>query len=138
MMSYSTNSDIVNSYSQNPVNNFIMKDGDISYHVGNELCGDNITVYLKIDKKSITNYSYSGECSTITSAAASFLTDLIIGQSFDTILTRDYTTMKNNGFVVSPRRKRAAVIAILATRNAIHTYQKDNKNDTFDDLLYND
>lgn len=115
-----------------------MKDADSSCHIGNELCGDNITVYLKIDKNKVTHYSYNGDCSTITSAAASFLTDLVIGQSLDTILTRDYNTMKNNDFIVSPRRKRAAVIAILATRNAIHTYQKDNKNDTFDDLLYND
>ena len=43
--------------------------------------------------------------------------------------------MVDHGFEVSPRRKRAAVIAILATRNAIHQYLKDGKNDTFDDLI---
>jgi hypothetical protein len=43
--------------------------------------------------------------------------------------------MLDNGFEVSTRRKRAAVIAILATRNAIHTHLKDNKTDTFDDLI---
>ena len=43
--------------------------------------------------------------------------------------------MIDHGFEVSPRRKRAAVIAILATRNAIHSYLKDWKNDTFDDII---
>lgn len=46
--------------------------------------------------------------------------------------------MEDNDFIVSPRRKRAAVIAILAARNAIHTYQKDNITDTFDELIYNE
>jgi hypothetical protein len=43
--------------------------------------------------------------------------------------------MVNHGFEVSPRRKRAASIAILATRNAIHTYLKDGNKDTFDDII---
>jgi len=43
--------------------------------------------------------------------------------------------MADHGFEVSPRRKRAAVIAILAIRNAIHIYLKDSKNDIFDDLI---
>lgn len=43
--------------------------------------------------------------------------------------------MVDHGFEVSPRRKRAAVIAILATRNAIHEYLKDGKKDGFDDLI---
>jgi len=43
--------------------------------------------------------------------------------------------MVEHGFEVSPRRKRAAVIAILATRNAIHEYLKDNKKDVFDDII---
>lgn len=43
--------------------------------------------------------------------------------------------MVDHGFEVSPRRKRAGVIAILATRNAIHTYLKDGENNVFDDLI---
>jgi len=43
--------------------------------------------------------------------------------------------MISQGFQVSPRRKRAAVIAIMAARNAIHNYLKDNKVDEFADLI---
>lgn len=43
--------------------------------------------------------------------------------------------MVDHGFEVSPRRKRAAVIAMLATRNAIHEHLKDSKKDVFDDLI---
>lgn len=83
----------------------------------------------------IEKYSFDGNCSTITIAAASFLSEFIIGTSVQDILHRNYQTMVDQGFEVSPRRKRAAVIAILATRNAIHQYLKDGKNDTFDDLI---
>jgi hypothetical protein len=43
--------------------------------------------------------------------------------------------MLDKGFEVSPRRKRAAVIAIMAVRNAIHAYLKDEIIDVFDDLM---
>jgi hypothetical protein len=56
-------------------------------------------------------------------------------------MKRNYETMIENGFEVSPKRKRAAVIALLAVRNAIHIL-RDDKNekgeimeDDFDDLL---
>jgi hypothetical protein len=53
----------------------------------------------------------------------------------DEILTWTYETMQSKWFEVSPRRKRAAVIAIMASRNAIHQYLWDKIEDVFDDLL---
>jgi hypothetical protein len=35
---------------------------------------------------------------------------------------------------VSPRRRRASVFALLATRNAVHLYLKDGKEDSFEDV----
>jgi NifU-like protein involved in Fe-S cluster formation len=64
---------IVESYIQNPIHNYLMEDADIEQHEGNPLCGDAITVHLKIQNNTITAYSYSGTYSSITGAAASFL-----------------------------------------------------------------
>lgn len=41
----------------------------------------------------------------------------------------------DTGIEVSPRRKRAQVLALLATRNALHTYLNDGKKDDFSDIL---
>lgn len=71
----------------------------------------------------------------ITKASASCLADIIIGHDILDILTRNQDTMIQHDFIVSSRRKRAAVIAILAARNAIHNYLNDNKRDEFDDLI---
>ena len=126
---------IIQEYAKNPLQNFAMKDFTIKQHEGNFICWDDITVYLIIKDDKIAEYSYDGNCSTITTAAASFLSEFIIGKSLQDILHWTYQTMIDQWFEVSPRRKRAAVIAILATRNAVHEYLKDGKKDTFDDII---
>lgn len=126
---------IIQEYAKNPLQNFAMKDFTIKQHEGNFICWDDITVYLIIKDDKIAEYSYDGNCSTITTAAASFLSEFIIGKSLQDILHWTYQTMIDQWFEVSPRRKRAAVIAILATRNAVHEYLKDGKKDAFDDII---
>lgn len=126
---------LIQEYSKHPLCNMVMDSPTVSHHEGNFICWDDITVYLKIEDWIVSQYSYSGNCSTITTAAASFLSELIIGASVKDVLSWDYTTMVSHGFEVSPRRRRAAVIAILASRNAIHNYVDDHQEDSFDDLI---
>ena len=126
---------LLQEYAKHPLCNFVMVSPTISFHEGNFICGDDIVVYLKIEDWTISDYSYSWNCSTVTTAAASFLSEFIVGASIQDILDRDYDTMSSQWFEVSPRRKRAAVIAILAARNWIHAYLSDGKLDSFDDLL---
>lgn len=167
---------LVQAYYQNPVNNRAMPDATISRHEGNSLCGDDLTVYLKIEEMrkreneekinsqftdhnsqlskdellsednlefkiqnlklaKVVDRSYDGMPSMITQAAASFFSELVIGKTLDEVLHMNEQTMQDNDFIVSERRRRASVIAILATRNAIHAYLKDGKEDKFEDLL---
>ena len=53
-----------------------------------------------------------------------------------------YDTIAAQGLDVLPRRRRAAIIALLATRNAIHEWRGDKKADSdevlveeFEDML---
>lgn len=134
-----------------------MEDADIFRHEGNSICGDDITVYLKIVTKpqsnkatmseehwstealkhwSIEAFSYDGNTSMITTAAASFFSELIIDRTIQEALTMTYeNTMVPEWFEVTPRRKRAWAIAILAMRNALHSYLQDEKIDTWDDVV---
>ena len=126
---------LVKEYSKNPLCNYEMQDPDVTRHEGNFICGDDITVYLKIQDDKVSEFSYDGNPSTVSLAAASFLSELIIWTSLDEILTWNYETFVEKGFEVSPRRKRAAVIALLGVRNAIHTYCNDGVEEDFDELL---
>ncbi len=126
---------LIQEYAKNPLCNFAMKDYTVKQHEGNFICGDDITVYLRIEDNFVREYSFDWNCSTITTAAASLLSEVVVWVELSEILTWDYAKMLSLWFEVSPRRKRAAVIALLATRNAIHSYLNDGKEDVFDDIL---
>lgn len=135
-MSQTDQTDIlIKQYASNPIQNFTMKDPTVEQHEGNFICWDDITVYLKIQDNKIIDYSFDWNCSTITTAASSFLAEFIIWADIQDVLWRDYNFISSNWFEVSPRRKRAAVIALLAARNAIHKYLQDSKTDEFMDII---
>lgn len=58
-------------------------------------------------------------------SSASYLSEFIINTSIKNILNWNYQTLLDRDFVVSNRRKRAALLPILAVRNALHLYIKD-------------
>lgn len=148
MSEYST---LIQEYYTNPVNNYRIEDATVSHHEGNPMCGDDITVYIKLSKDNIvipldtkeidqentviSQRSYDGNVSMITQAAASFFSELIVGKTVAQALQLQEQLMIDQGFEVSTRRRRARSIAILATRNALHTLLGDCKIDEFDDVL---
>ncbi|HRU50373.1 MAG TPA: iron-sulfur cluster assembly scaffold protein [Candidatus Absconditabacterales bacterium] len=126
---------IINEYSKNPLNNFEMEDFTVQYHEGNFICGDDITVFLKIEDEKIKLFSYTGNLSIVSLASASFISEFIIDSDIHEVLKRNYDFISDKGLEVSNRRKRAVVLPILAVRNAIHNYLGDGITDDFDDLL---
>mgnify|MGYP003379386642 CR=1 FL=1 len=129
-------SDLIESYSREPINQYVMEDFSVSSTQGNSICGDNITVYLKISPEGIIEeYSHAGQPAIFTLAAASMLAEEIEGMHIDEVAKWTYSFMKGIGFEVSPRRKRSAVSALLAVRNAIHEWKDDGLVDSYETVL---
>lgn len=126
---------LIKEYAKNPNGYYQLEEYNASQHEGNFICWDDITVYLKIENERIKEFSYDGNCSSITLAAASFVAEMIPNQPLDEVLQRNYQTLVDQGFVVSPRRRRAAVISLLWIRNAIYQYRNETTRATFEDLL---
>lgn len=126
---------ILKEYSKNPIKNVEMENFTVKYHEGNFICGDDITVFLKIDGNLIKDYSYIWNTSTVSLASASFLSEFILDVDLQEILKWDYSIIEDRWLVVSKKRKRAAILPILAVRNAIHEYLSDWLVDDFDDLI---
>lgn len=131
------NTILIQEYAKNPINNFPLEDYTVSYHEWNFICGDDITVYLSIFDWIISSYSYDWNTSHTSLASASYLSEFIKGVDVVDILDWNYNTLLERDFVVSNKRKRAAILPLLAVRNAIHEYLKDGIVDDFDDLLDN-
>jgi hypothetical protein len=56
--------------------------------------------------------------------------------SADEIFTLGYSYIEELiGMPISDRRKQAAVLWLLTTRNALHKHLWDDKHDVFDDIL---
>ncbi|MCB9806431.1 iron-sulfur cluster assembly scaffold protein [Candidatus Peribacteria bacterium] len=108
----------------------------IRHREHNRVCGDDIEVFLLIQDNIIKEWSFTGDASMITIACSGLFGDIVLGIDFETIFTwNQETIIRDTGIEVSPRRKRAQVLALLATRNAIHEYLKDGKKDDFSDVL---
>lgn len=128
--------DLIAAYSRDPLGFTPMEDATISFRQENNVCGDFLIVYLKIDAdQKIEAFSYQGDPAMHTLAAASLLAEYIIGETIETVLGWTYIELQERGFVVSTRRQRSAVTALLATKNALHTWMQDGVVETYDDLL---
>ncbi len=126
---------LVQEYYKNNQYNKTLDHATVSFSQWNSLCGDTITIYLRIEGNVIQDYAYSGEPAQITKAAAEFLWEFIIWEKIETVLTRDAARVRSEGFEVSHRRIRSSVSALLACRNSLHHYLQDNIIDEYEDLI---
>lgn len=124
-------------YSKSPPNRWVLIDFDVEFWEDNRTCWDDLKVYLKINKDySIADWSFRWDTAIITTACASIFWESIIWMSINDILNLDYNyIIELIGVPVSDRRKKASVLWLLTTRNAIHTFLEDWKIDIFDDII---
>jgi len=130
-------SDTFLEYAKNPPNRGILEDATIRYSEENRSCGDTIEVFLEIDQnRKITDFSFTGNTAIVTTACVSILGEMILGMNIDEVLVMNYDTVRELiGFDVSPRRKSASVLGLLAIRNALHEYRDDGQKDDFSDVI---
>jgi SUF system NifU family Fe-S assembly protein len=69
------------SHYEHPHNRGEIKNPSISVHEYNPTCGDDITIYLDIEKDKIKDVKFSGVGCAISIASASMLTDFVKGKS---------------------------------------------------------
>jgi nitrogen fixation protein NifU and related proteins len=129
-------SETIHFYATNPQHMGEISDATIRYVEHNRVCGDDIEVFLRIENQTIQQWSFTGKASMITIACSGLFGDIVQGVDFETLFSWNQATIiRDTQITVSPRRHRAQVLALLATRNAIHEYLKDGKKDDFSDVL---
>lgn len=73
---------------QNPRNYGALDDAQVVKEWGNPGCGDIVTIYLNVDCKGrIKNATFLGEGCTVSQAAASMITEIVIGKTLDEVET---------------------------------------------------
>lgn len=95
-------------------------EGVTSHHELNPLCGDEITVYLDVQKGTIKNISWEGKGCAISQASASLFTEHIKGKPVAEVEAMDELTILDLiGIKPNPMRMKCAVLIMKTTANAL-------------------
>lgn len=68
-------------HNREPLNRFVLPDATHSARGTDALCGDDLTIWLRIEGNTIIAASWSGEACAVTTASASMLTDWLPGRA---------------------------------------------------------
>ncbi len=69
--------EVIFDHNRNPRNFRVMEDADRKVEGFNPLCGDRLTLYLKMDGNKITDASFQGSGCAISTASVSLMTEII-------------------------------------------------------------
>ncbi len=130
-----SSSDLIIEYSNNPHNKKILENATIRYRESNRICADVVEVFLIIENEKLTTFAFDGYMSIVATACTAIVGEILEGYSIDDIITLNETFIHENiGTDISPRRRYASLIGLLAIKNAIHEYKKDSIIDDFSDI----
>lgn len=130
-----TNSLII-EYSNQPANKYILENPTIRYREHNRVCADVVEVFLLIQDEVIIEASFDGYMSIVATACTAITLEASIGLSLNEILTYNEAYVQSLiGTDISPRRRNASLIGLLAIKNAIHQYRDDGIQEDFSDIF---
>ncbi|WP_031435669.1 Fe-S cluster assembly sulfur transfer protein SufU [Methylomarinum vadi] len=73
--------EVIFDHNRNPRNFRVIEDADRKVEGFNPLCGDRLTLYLKLDGDVITDASFQGSGCAISTASVSLMTEIIKGKT---------------------------------------------------------
>ena len=109
---------------KHPHNKGSIEDAEIKSTENNPLCGDVITVNLKLNELKVEDIKFSGNGCAISQSAASMLTDEIKGKILEDVkkITRkDIVNLL--GIDVGPVRIKCAVLGLVAIKEGINKFE---------------
>ena len=112
---------------KNPHNKGEIDNPDIKFTENNPLCGDVITINLKINDHKVEDIKFSGVGCAISQAATSMLTDEVIGKSIEEVKNiKREVIVDLLGIDVGPVRTKCAVLGLVAIKEGIKEYENNN------------
>jgi len=94
---------------------------DVKYADNNPLCGDEISMTLKLEDGKVADVKFKGRGCAISQASVDILTDNIRGRSVDELrtLTPD-RVIEDLGVAVSPARRKCALLGLKVLQGGLY------------------
>lgn len=108
-------------HASHPRNFGEIENADISYEDTNPLCGDRVRIDLRIDHGKIADIKFSGRGCAISQAAASMLTEMVIGEELASIRDISAEDMLDElGVPISPARVKCALLGLKVLKSGAY------------------
>lgn len=112
--------DYVLEHFKHPRNYGRLEHPDVSAAEDNPLCGDRITMDLKIEDGKISDVRFQGRGCAISQAAASMLTEMVKGHDVSEIADLgQQDLMEELGIPLSPVRQKCAMLSLKVLKSTI-------------------
>lgn len=110
---------------KNPRNKRRLKPCSFSFKELNPLCGDEIELFVKMNKNNATDAAFLGQGCAISQAATSMLTDYVKGKNLHALkqLSKEHV-INMLGVSPSPARMKCALLGLEALKKGIKHYGK--------------
>jgi nitrogen fixation protein NifU and related proteins len=118
-------SDTLLDHFRNPRNYGSLPSPDVAYEEFNPLCGDRIRIELKISDNRIAAVRFVGDGCAISIAAASLLTELVLGVKIAPgALISDEELIASLKSDIKPSRMKCAMLPLEAFRSCVKVYRR--------------
>ncbi len=117
--------DFILDHYQNPRHRGALENPDVVMRGGNPGCGDIVTMYLRLDEdEHVVAASFEGEGCTISQAAASIVTEKVLGRTLDEVAALGHEIVIDDmGREVVSNRLRCATLALNTVQAAEKKYR---------------
>ena len=111
---------------ENPRNHGARDDADVVQKWGNPGCGDIVTIYLNFDDKGyITNVTFEGEGCTLSQAATSIITEMVIGKTLEEVESMSPNVISDIvGLEIAMNRPKCATLGLTSVKMAISEWRR--------------
>ena len=111
-------SDVLLDHFRHPRNYGSLESPDVSNEAFNPLCGDRIRIELKLENEIVSEARFKGNGCAISMAAASLLTELVIGTEIGELITEDQliSALQSD---IQPARIQCAILPLTALRDGL-------------------
>ncbi len=115
--------DVLIDHYRNPRNRGVLDHPDFKSGENNPSCGDSVSMSGRVKDDRLIAVSFEGAGCVISQAAASMLTEKVIGERLEDIMKLNAAFMRNLvGIELGPTRVRCALLALEALQKGIQEY----------------
>ena len=108
-------------HSRHPRNFGTLENADITYEDTNPLCGDRVRIDVKVADGKIADIKFSGRGCAISQAAASMLTEMMVGEPLEAV--RELTAQElldELGVPISPARVKCTLLGLKVLKSGAY------------------